>query len=478
MATTRGTLLQRLVLAALGALALVLVATSQGAETRKRAPLVVRVSRDAGTATAFQHQTSVEPSIAAGRRGVLVTVYQVGRSFSHGSASIGWATSRDGGRHWRRGRLTPITRPGVLPATALDITDPVVTYDAVHGAWIAASIADFANGSRTLQVHRSTDGLRWSTPIEVAKGIVDKDWMTCDRSRRSRFRGRCYVVFARENEDRLGVRWSSDGGLTWSAETPIRPTLGHPTGAVPATRPNGRLVIVFREGGFLQPGEYSAAAVPPWTLTSTSSDDGGATFGPIRTRVALAKPYFPPHTRAVPTAIPSMAVDVRGRLYVVWQSCRFRRQCVGNDLALSTSADGRRWTRPRRLPLGRTGDRVVPGLAIAPGKAGRPARLGLTYYLIANDGCRPARCRLTPYFTSSTSGGRTWTRPLRLYPAIRYRWLAQSPAGQAFIGDYTATAFVGRVAYSAFAIATRPTRGRLHHSIAVARIRPVDLPQR
>ena len=470
------TYVQRLGVAAIAAAAFVVVASSFGAGAGKRGPLVVRVSRDTTKAAGFQHATAVEPAIAAGARGVLVTVFQVGRSFRHGSAAIGWATSRDGGRHWKRGFFVPIMRNDAAPPKALDVTDPVVAYDTAHKLWVVASIADFANGSRTLQVHRSSDGLHWSAPTEVAKGIVDKDWITCDRGSRSAFRGRCYLTFTRENEDRLGVRWSADGGVTWSSEAKIMPTLGHPTGAFPVVQPNGRLVVLFREGGVDQRAD-AATAIPPWTFTATSSADGGRTFGVIRTLVTRVKPYFPHYVRAFATTIPSVGVDARGRLYAVWQTCRFRNPCSGNDLVLSTSTNGRSWTRPRRLPLGASGDRIVPGLAVAPGRRGQPVRLGLTYYTIRNGACSWVRCELAPYFASSKNGGRSWSKPLRLFAPTRYTWLAQAPAGQAFVGDYTTTAYLGKVAYAAFAVATRPTRSGLHHSIAVARIRPLDLPR-
>ncbi|MDX6507570.1 MAG: hypothetical protein QOG06_2214 [Gaiellaceae bacterium] len=473
----QNTLLQRLVIAAVGAFALVVVATSLGVEARRRGPLVVRVSRDTTSgAPKFQHETEVEPSIAAGPRGLLVTVYQVGRTVLHGSARIGWATSRDGGRHWRHGYLEAITRPGVTPRAALDVTDAVASYDTVHKVWVAASIADFAHGSRTLQVNRSKDGYHWSAPIEVAKGVVDKDWLTCDKGARSSFRGRCYITFTREDQERLGVRYSVDGGSSWSSETPITSTLGRPTGSFPVVRPDGRLVLLFREGGAGVPGESSAKALSPWTFTATSSLDGGRTFG-SRTKVALGLPYFASHTRAVSSAITSVVADAKGRLYAVWETCRFRKTCYGNDLALSTSANGSRWSTPRRLRLAE-GDHVVPGLGIAPSKPGRAVRLGLSFYIISRDTCRPVNCRLTPYFASSTNGGGAWTRPLRLWAPIPYLWLVQAPAGQAFIGDYTTTAYVGKVAWSAVGVATRPTGARLHHSIAVARIRPIDLPHR
>jgi hypothetical protein len=452
-----------------GLLALVLVGASVGAVARKPA-LVIPVSRDTATNTGFQHETEVEPSIASAGS-VLVTVFQVGRGPLHGAAATGWATSRNGGKTWRRGLFQAITRPGVNPPTAIDITDPVVSYDAVHRIWIAASIADFANGSRTLQVHRSRDGLHWSAPVEVAKGVVDKDWLVCDEGARSRFRGRCYVAFTREDVERLGVRWSGDGGATWSAETPIAAPLGVPTAATPAVRPDGGLVVVFRQGGSGRPDQVRAL-----TFSAVRSADGGQTFGPP-SAVDVVRPYFERHLRALPSVIPSIVVDARGRLYAVWQSCRFRKQCDSNDLVLSISANGSRWSKPRRLPLGRRGHHVIPGLGIAQTRPGLAVRLGLVYVNVPTDRCAPAKCRLEIFFTESTNGGRTWTRPLRLTGQMRFTWLAQAPPGQTFAGDYTATTFIGATAWSAFSIASPPTRGRLHQRIAVARIRPADLPR-
>jgi hypothetical protein len=127
----------------------------------------------------------VEPSIAAGRGGVLVTVFQVGRSVGRGAAAIGFATSNDGGRTWRNGLFEPVTRPEPTPSRPVDVTDAVVAYDAAHGAWLASSTADFANGSRSLAVHRSVDGLHWSAPVEVARGVIDHESLSCDGWARS-----------------------------------------------------------------------------------------------------------------------------------------------------------------------------------------------------------------------------------------------------------------------------------------------------
>jgi hypothetical protein len=429
--------------------------------TAGRAPLMRHVARDKTTAPSFQHATVVEPSIAAGPQGKLVTVFQSGRSMHRGAAATGFATSGDRGKRWEQGVFQPVLRDGAAPA---DVNDAVVAYDWAHRTWLVASTAEFANGSRTLQVHQSSDGVHWSAPGEVARGVIDHDWLACDRGAASPFRGRCYVAFAREDRQRLDVRWTNDGGATWSAETAIPSALGHPSAAFPVVTPHGRLVVMFREGG----GQQVSGPGQPFAYSAVTSVDGGQTFaGP--TRVASVRPYFHPHFRGYPALVPSVAVDARGRLYAAWHTCRFRRGCRGNDIVISRSATGARWTRPRRVPLdGR--DHVIPGLAIAPGRSGHPARLGLAYYTISSDRCRSRGCRITPYFISSSNGGRTWSRSIRLHAPMRFTWLPQSPSGQSFVADNISTAFVGTTAWPAVTVADAPTGNRLHVTVAVARI--------
>jgi hypothetical protein len=446
------------------AFALVLVASGTPAAPPFRTLLIRHVARDTTTAPGFQHATVVEPSIAAGRGGELVTVFQSGRSMHRGAAATGFATSRDGGKRWEQGVFQPILQAGTPPAAPVAVNDAIVSYDWVHGTWLVTSTAEFGNGSRTLQVHRSNDGVHWSTPGEVARGMIDHPWLACDRGAASSFRGRCYVAFARQDQQRLGVRWTTDGGATWSAETAIPSALGQPTAAFPVVRPDGRLVIVFRQGG----GQQVSGARPPFTYSAVASVDGGRTFA-SPTRIAIVRPYFHPHFRGFPALVPSVAVGARGRVYAAWHSCRYRPGCRGNDIVISQSTTGARWTRPKRVPLdGR--DHVIPGLAIAPASSGHPARLGLAYYTISSDRCRSSGCRITPYFISSSNGGRTWSGSIRLHAPMRFTWLPQSPSGQSFVADNISTAFVNTTAWSAVTVAGAPTGNRLHVTVAVARI--------
>ena len=85
--------------------------------------------------------------------------------------------------------------------------------------------------------------------------------------RRRRFYGRCYLVYTHSADaDMLAVRWSDDGGLTWSlgANIGARPAVG----VFPAIRPNGDLVAVY----LLEAGGFAVAA--------SRSTDGGATWAP------------------------------------------------------------------------------------------------------------------------------------------------------------------------------------------------------
>ena len=63
-----------------------------------------RLSRDPYTNPESHHETQAEPdSFTVGA--TTVTTFQVGRRSSGGATNLGFATSKDGGRTWRRGLL-------------------------------------------------------------------------------------------------------------------------------------------------------------------------------------------------------------------------------------------------------------------------------------------------------------------------------------------------------------------------------------
>src|SRR5207248_2940145 len=127
------------------------------------------VSSDPYTNTTSQHQTEVEPDTFAFGN-TIVAATQVGRFFDGGSSNIGWATSTDGGSHWKNGFLPGITK--FESGGPYDrVSDPSVAYDAKHNVWLIASLPLVESSSvigAGVLVSRSTDGgLTWDNPVSV-----------------------------------------------------------------------------------------------------------------------------------------------------------------------------------------------------------------------------------------------------------------------------------------------------------------------
>ena len=157
-----------------------------------------RIHRDRHTNPESQHESEVEPdSQTVGQ--TTVAVFQVGRNRAGGAASIGFSTSKDGGRTWREGTLPGLTANTTPRGPSARASDPVVAYDAAHGVWLANTLAIAPDATR-LTIHRSMDGLSWSGPIDAALSraadlAYDKNWLTCDNGAASPFRGRCYLAY-------------------------------------------------------------------------------------------------------------------------------------------------------------------------------------------------------------------------------------------------------------------------------------------
>ena len=112
-----------------------------------------------------------------------------------------------------KGSCPDSQRTSVPPGGRPRASDPTVAYDSVHGVWLANTLA-IAPDSTRLTIHRSRDGLVWSGPIDAAgrrRSIpLTTNWLTCDNSPVSLFRGRCYLAYTlvgdQEGEDDVAVR--------------------------------------------------------------------------------------------------------------------------------------------------------------------------------------------------------------------------------------------------------------------------------
>jgi BNR repeat-like domain len=413
-----------------------------------------RLSVDSLRNTASQHETAVEPDSFAWGSTVVAT-YQVGRFQSGGASGIGFSLSRDAGRTWQSGLLPSLTVESNPPGTEQRASDPAVAYDSVHGVWLIVTLPLMPD--TVIEVSRSTDGLQWQAPIQLARGpLLDKEWIACDNSALSPFRGRCYVVYTDDLLHRLVSQTSMDGGQTWGP--PVRVTTDL-IGAQPVVRPDGSLVILAADLPTESVGPSRSFA---GTLVAFRSDDGGTTFSE-GSLVSNFGWHAPLGMRAIP--LPSAAAGPDGTVYAAWHACGSGTTCAANQIVISQSRDGLTWAPPVPVTTG-TNDHFISALDAHPV---RPGRLALVYALFQPGTCTTtvSTCRLGIGFTSSTNGGARWSAQQRLdVTPYAEDWLAE--AGGKMVGDYFSLSFAGNRAVPVFTLAEPPLLGRFREAIFAA----------
>jgi hypothetical protein len=425
-------------------MALALVYSASGLQAQAPPSVTLtQISADPFTNSTSQHATEVEPDTFS-FGSTIVATYQTGRFTDGGSSDIGYATSIDGGNTWTYGFLPGITDIQGAGNPYDRDSDPAVAYDPKHGVWLISSlpIVDANKEIPAVIVSSSTDGLNWNNPVSVTGPVnsSDKDWIVCDTWSSSPFYGNCYVEWDNpDTGDGVLMSTSTDGGATWGA--PIHPANANGLGGQPVVQTNGTVVVPF-EGNAIQ------------EFTSTN---GGASWNKAITISTISDHLDAGNIRSGP--LPSAAVDGAGKVYVVWEDCRFRAKCAGNDIVLSTSTDGVTWTAPARVPadpVTSTVDHFIPGIDADKTTSGTSAHLALTYYQYPISSCTFSTCNLQASYISSTDGGATWSRPTLLAGGMRLGWLANTTLGY-MVGDYISTSFVNGKAFGVFAVAKSKT---------------------
>lgn len=423
------------------------------------AAALLQLGLDHATDTPSQHRTQVEPdSFAYGD--TIVTVFQSGLYANGGASSIDWATSSDGGATWKRGNLPGLTKDQ-NPMNPYDrVSDPSVTYSARQGLWLAASVVfDWTpeGGLRgvAVLVNRSPDGMNWEQPVTAAEsGNLDKPWVVCDSTATSPYYGLCHIQFTDLGErSRIYMVSSNDGGLTWASP---RTTAGAASGkgGQPVVQPDGTVIVPI-----LSPDMRS--------LLAFHSTDGGRTWSGTLRVASVTQHVVAGGLRVLP--LPSAEVDASGKVYVVWQDCRFQAECQANDIVMSTSGDGISWATPTRIPtvpVGSGVDHFIPGLGVTTNSG--KTFLALAYYYYSDADCSEATCRLNVGFVSSSDGGQSWTPSTRLAGAMNLSWLPYTRIGP-MVADYISTSFVGATAYPVFAAARPPRLGLFDAAIFTVR---------
>jgi len=410
---------------------------------------LLQISSDPYTNPDSQHRTEVEPdTFAVGS--TIVSTFQVGRFFGGGASNIGFATSTDGGQTWTQGFLPSSTVFATPAGVYARASDPVVAYDAKHGVWLISYLGIPSPFPPVdVLVSRSTDGLNWSAPIVVNNSgdFNDKNWTACDNTASSPFYGNCYTEFDDNTQgDLILMSTSSDGGLTWG---PALSTANnaHGIGGQPLVQPNGNVVVPIN--GF---------AGVNFLMMSFTSSDGGASWSNTRVIARIGFHHAAGGIRdSIP--LPSAEMDSSGKVYAIWQDCRFELNCTASDLVLSTSMDGKKWSKITRIPLDPRGsgvDHFIPGLAVDRSTSGSSARLVVTYYYYPNTNCTTATCQLNVGYSTSADGGASWTANTQITGPMMLTWFPNTTQG--FMpGDYISTSFSGAPAFPAIAVANAPS---------------------
>ena len=409
---------------------------------------LTRISTDTFTNSTSQHATEVEPDTFS-FGSTIVSAFQVGRFNNGGSSDIGWATSTDGGSTWTHGFL-PIT---VFSGGPYDrVSDASVAYDAAHNTWIISSLALVGSSSvvgAAVIVNRSTDGgLTWGANVIVHNAVgsenLDKNWTVCDDTVTSPFYGHCYTEWDDNGGGNLiHMSTSTDGGLNWGAQ---KNTANNATGlgGQPVVQPNGTVIVPIDNAN-------------ETALLAFKSTDGGVSWSSTVSITTIKTHTVAGNLRSGP--LPSAEIDGTGKVYVVWQDCRFERRCAANDIVMTTSTDGATWSTVTRIPIGSTGsgvDHFIPGFGVDKATSGTSAHLGLAYYYYPTANCSASTCQLNVGYVSSTNGGTSWTVSTQLAGPMNLSWLPNTTQGL-MVGDYISTSFSGSTAHPVLSIANAPT---------------------
>ena len=413
---------------------------------------VTQIGGDPYANPTSQHKTQVEPDTFA-FGSTIVAAAQTGRFNDGGASNICWSTSTNGGATWTNGCLPGITKYSNPVGPYDRLSDPVVAYDAKHNVWMISSLALLEAGGvhgAGVLTSRSTDGgLTWGNPVAIpdgALGNVDKNWIVCDNTASSPFYGNCYTEWDDNGDgNRIYMSTSTDGGLTWG---PRRKTANNATGigGQPVVQPNGKVIVPIDNAN-------------ETALLAFNSTDGGATWSATTTITTISDHTVAGSLRSGP--LPSAEVDAAGRVYVVWQDCRFRRGCKSNDIVMTTSTNGTTWTSVARIPIDGTNsgvDHFIPGLAVDNTTSGGAAKLALAYYYYPTANCSTSNCKLNVGYVSSVNGGGAWSAPTQLVGPMALNWLPNTTQGR-MVGDYISTSYVGGTARPVFALASAPSGG-------------------
>ena len=411
---------------------------------------VLIIAVDPFTNSTSQHKTIVEPDTFS-FGSTIVAAAQWGRFNDGGASDIGVSVSSNNGTSWTAQQLPGVTVYSTPAGPWARVSDPSVAYDARHNVWMVSSLALNASvsGAAVIVSRSLNGGATWLNPNNIA--VVgngqdfDKNWTVCDNTPTSPWYGSCYTTwddFGHGN--RLKIAYSRDGGANWTLSR--TPNVGV-IGAQPLVQPSGQIVVPLDNAS-------------ETALGYTNSTNGGVSFTQAFTITSISAFADPGNIRSGP--LPSAEIDGAGKVYVVWEDCRFRASCYTNDLVYTTSTNGTTWTAVQRVPIdavNSTVDHFIPGIAVDKNTSGASAHVAIGYYYYPNVSCTFLTCALDIGYISSANGGSTWSAATQLRGPMTMSWLPNTTQGR-MVGDYMSTSYDSAgLAHPVFAEAYVPTAG-------------------
>ncbi|MDQ1495547.1 MAG: hypothetical protein QOG69_2030 [Actinomycetota bacterium] len=424
-------------------------ATAVFPTNKQNEPTIAVNPTDAGVLIAGSNDEQEQPPCGPGPvRGPAAPLSDC--SFFPGVGTDGVYTSSDGGQTWtNRGLIDD--QASWHTAGVISDGDPVITFgpkpngrggfsytNGARAYYASLATVVGAKGFEYVIVSYSDDnGATWSAPVvgmsKSARAVFnDKNWVTVDGNAASPWFGRLYLTWTefRSNtvkgfgNEPVMVSVSSDGGRSFGRPKQLSPAASNGTGngrqgSSSTVGPDGTAYVAFEQG--------SAHVV-------TISGDGGNSWSrptAIGGVVDIADPI--PGANFRTDSFPTIVADPRmgsTTVYATWAT----RTVAGGRIVVASSTDrARTWSSPVTVS-GAEGYAFFQGLAVAPN-----GRVDVAYQaLVATDTTQfgTGNAAIDVYGVS-TSGGGTWSKPVKLStassdPAVS----AQNNLQRQFWGDY------------------------------------------
>ncbi len=308
-----------------------------------------------------------------------------------GDGYSGTYFSNDGGATWagvstdpdHLGTLVPgVTR---LAGGQYDAAgDPALAFDSQGNVYYAGLGFNRTTPPNTIAVNRGAfDGsgqLTWSQPTFINQTTApstlnDKEWIAADWHVSSPFRDRVYVSWTRflfnprsgaYVQSPIFFAYSTDGGRTFSNPQNISGNVLYSQGSRPVVGYDGTVYVIWD-------GSTRLAALD--SIYVAKSTDGGVTFSKPVAVTTVSDIIPPANTEFRVNSFPAGAAAPNGDLYVAWSAE------VPND----NSTYG--------------------------------GTTGCAYFLAGNSAVYNS-CHSAAVYSRSTDGGKTWSSPVPIFPAI------------------------------------------------------------